>query len=126
MNKKGNDENVRYRAIRMVCIFDKFIEDCAETVDDDDYANFFLDLSSTALEQPIKHFMNLPHMVRIVGVQVVPSEDDLNLKINVQNHLMESCFSEIQPRQQGYDNISCTILTTKSRKEPHFQKYTLN
>jgi erythromycin esterase len=31
------------------------------------YANFFLDLRSPALEEPIKHFMNLPHMVRIVA-----------------------------------------------------------
>jgi hypothetical protein len=26
---------------------------------------------------------------------------------------MESCFSEIQPKQRGYDSISCTMLTTK-------------
>jgi erythromycin esterase len=48
------------------------------------YTNFFLDLSSPALEEPIKHFMNLPHMLRVVGAQVVPSEEDVNLKINVQ------------------------------------------
>ncbi|WP_448634457.1 erythromycin esterase family protein [Pedobacter panaciterrae] len=48
------------------------------------YANFFLDLSSPALEETIKDFMSLPHMVRVAGAQVVPSEQDVNLKINVQ------------------------------------------
>jgi len=33
-NKRAHDKNARYLAIRLVCVFDKFLEDCAEVVRD--------------------------------------------------------------------------------------------
>lgn len=35
MEKRANDKNARYLAIRVVCILDKYLEDCAEVVNDD-------------------------------------------------------------------------------------------
>lgn len=35
MNKKEKDRNARYLAIRVVCVLDKFLENCAEVVNDD-------------------------------------------------------------------------------------------
>lgn len=47
------------------------------------YANFFLDFSTPALAQPIKSLLRSPHLFRITGAQAVPSEENVNLKINV-------------------------------------------
>lgn len=47
------------------------------------YPNFFLDLSSPALAEPIKNFMKSPHMFRTIGAQAVPSEQNVNLKVNI-------------------------------------------
>lgn len=34
-NRKEKDRNARYLAIRVVCVLDKFLEDCADVVNDD-------------------------------------------------------------------------------------------
>lgn len=47
------------------------------------YPNFFLDLSSPALAEPIKNFMKSPHMFRTIGAQAVHSEQNVNLKVNI-------------------------------------------
>lgn len=47
------------------------------------YPNFFLDLSSATSEEPIKTFMNSPHLFRTIGAQAMASEENVNLKINI-------------------------------------------
>jgi erythromycin esterase len=47
------------------------------------YPNFFLNLKTQNLEEPVKKWIASPHFFRVAGALTVPSEYNVNLKINM-------------------------------------------